>query len=333
MSARPLTMHARRLAFLAAVLAACAGDVPPESASAQCVGGCPAGLRCYSPTRECVFAGVAQCAAACASYEQCSARAPTPTCFAQVCSLPARPPTPLLKVVALALIPSASACDLDGDGDGDARLSEITQGYAELPRALDDGVAADRITAFVRRAEGRLEVLFGTLAPESLRCNPASPTAGCRYTVTRESYDRGARLGPCPAWLTLGDATLTNGALRAGAANTHVGIAVPIGTRQLLLQLHGVRADGTLTTVQGADATLSLRLCGAVPRSELIAALDGLPADTLAPVGGLSGARNLLSLALRPDIDGDGDGVAESVSLALRLTAVRADTTGWSPAP
>ena len=29
----------------------------------------------------------------------------------------------------------------------------------------------------------------------------------------------------------------------------------------------------------------------------------------------------------------DGDGVAESVSLALRLTAGRADTTGWSPAP
>ena len=78
-----------------------------------------------------------------------------PTCFAQVCSLPPRPPTPLLKVVALALIPSASACDLDGDGDGDARLSELAQSYAELPRALDDGGAADRIKAFVRRAEGR----------------------------------------------------------------------------------------------------------------------------------------------------------------------------------
>ena len=60
-------------------------------------------------------------------------------------------------------------------------------------------------------------------------------------------------------------------------------------------------------------------------------ALEGLPIDALEPVGGREGARSLLDVWLRADIDGDGDGERESVSFALALSAVRADATTWSP--
>ena len=314
----------------AAAVEACAPEAAPMAR--HCGGGCPEGLRCYAPTEECVAEGVASCTPACASYEQCSARAETPTCFAQICTLPPRPASPTLKVVALAILPAAEACDLDGDGQGDARLSELASGYAELPQALQAAIVQDRITMMLTRGPEHLDLLFGTLAPESLRCDPSSPTAGCRYTVSRESYDRGARSGPCPAWLSLGDASLVGDAFRAGGAEATAGIAVPIDERQLLLQMFGVRADGTLVTGEaGQDETLALRLCGAVPKAELRAALEGLPPDALDPVGGLEGARNLLDVLLRADVDGDGDGVRESVSFALALSAVRADVTGWSP--
>ncbi len=318
--------------LVAAFVAAC-GAPEPAPVSRYCGGGCPDGLRCYAPTDECVFAGVGTCARACASYEQCSARASVPTCYAQVCALPPAPPTPALKVVALEVLDADAACDLDGDGEGDAALASVTRAYAELPQALADAIGADRITVFVDRTATRLDLLFGTLAPDSLRCDPASPVGACRYTITRDSYDRGARSGPCPAWLSLGDATVDGDAVAAGGAGTNAGIAVPIDGRQLLLQMYGVRADGMRTTDAAGDAALALRVCGAVPEAELLAALEGLPPDTLEPVGGLATARRLLDLALRPDVDGDGDGVPESLSFALRATAVRATTAGWSSEP
>jgi hypothetical protein len=329
-SARAALRVRLAIASLSTLGAGC-GPAPAPPRPPPCASPCPEGLRCYAPTGECVLSTVASCATPCATYEQCSARAAEPTCFAQVCTLPPRPPSPLLKVVALSLVPEREACDLDGDGEGDARLSDVVEGYAELPQAIDAAIASDRITILLHRSSDRLAWLFGTLAPDSLRCSPASPTAGCRYTISRESYDRGARSGPCPAWLALGDARVEGTTLRAGGERSDVGIAVPIGAQQFLLQMYGVRADGPLETDGATDRAASLRVCGSVPRSELLAALEGLPADALTSVGGLAGARRLLMLLVRPDIDGDRDGVRESVSFALRLTAVSAATTGYSP--
>ena len=324
---------ARALRLALALAPASCGDSPASaSASASaCAAPCGSDQRCYAPTGECVLRGVVSCEPRCASYEQCSARAARATCFAQVCALPPRPATTLWKVVGLSLLPQAEGCDLTGDGRADARLSELTRGYAELPEALRGAIAADRITVFLHPHDARLDLLFGTLAPESRRCDPSDAQAGCRYTVTRESYDRGARSGPCPAWLSLGEASTRDAQLRAGGPTSDVGIAVPIGARQFLMQLHRVQLDGaTVSDAQGV-ASATLRLCGAVPRQDLLTALEGLPDDALAPVGGLAAARNLLGIALRADIDRDSDGDAESVSFALQLRAVRAAVTGWSP--
>jgi hypothetical protein len=321
----------RGAAMLAWSLLAIACGDPAPPASRFCPEGCNEGLRCYAPTEECVAEGVVSCDPACASYEQCSARAPEATCFAQVCSLPPAPPTPLLKVVSLSILSDAEACDVDGDGTGDGELDALVGAYAELPQALADAIAADRITVFVARDAERVDLLFGTLDPGSLRCDPSSPTAGCRYTITRESYDRGARSGPCPAWLSLPDARLVEGALSAGGEGINTGISVPIEAQQFLLQAYGVRIDGTLREEGGRTTGGTLRICGALPERELLAALEGLPADTLEPVGGLDGARSLLAAILRADIDADGDGSRDSVSFALGAELVTADTTGWSP--
>jgi hypothetical protein len=318
------------LALASLALASC-GAPPAPATPAYCPEGCAEGLHCYAPTEECVLDGVGTCEPSCASYEQCSVRAPEPTCFAQICTLPPAPPTPLLKVFSLALLPAAEGCDLDADGEGDAELTALQEVYADLPQALTNAIAADRITVFLSREAERLDLLFGTLAPESLRCDPSNATAGCRYTITRESYDRGARSGPCPAWLSLDGASLDGSAYTAGGPDTNAGISVPIEAQQFLLQAYGLRADGALTQVEGADSAMTLRLCGALPKAELSAALEGLPADSLAPVGGLESARSLLDLILDEDIDGDRDGTPESVSFALEARAVRADTVGWSP--
>jgi hypothetical protein len=316
--------------FFFGILTSCGATEPPRE-SRYCDSGCPEGLRCYAPTNECVFEGVGTCESPCASYEQCSARADAPTCYAQICSLPPAPPTPALKVIGLEVLGDAGGCDLDGDGTGDAELASVTNVYDALPEALADAIGADRITMFVNRPGGRLELLFGTLAPDSLRCDPASPVGACRYTITKDGYDRGARSGPCPAWLTLPDEVVEEARVTAGGAVTNTGISVPVEGQQLLLQMYGVRADGTLSTDASGDAALEMRFCGAVPEAELVAALEGLPPDTLEPVGGLATARRLLALALNPDIDGDGDGVRESLSFALRVQAIRATTVGWSP--
>lgn len=321
------------LTSLAVVLVLLPGCDPNQAPppSGFCPQTCAEGLRCYAPTRECVTTTATSCDRACEAWEQCSARAVVPTCYAQVCSLPPAPVTPLLKVVSLEILSDDEACDLDDDGVGDGQLHRLQAAYTALPQVLADSVAADRVTMFLSLEGERVDIVFGTLAPESLRCDPSNPEANCRYTISRESYDRGARLGPCPTWLSMSGAMLSGSSIVAGGATTNTGISVPIGEQHFLLQTYGARLDGELSVEDTQPESSTVRLCGAVPQAELLEALAGLPADTLEPVGGLANAQRLLATVLRPDIDADSDGTRDSVSFAFRFRAVRAETTGWSP--
>jgi hypothetical protein len=101
------------------------------------------------------------------------------------------------------------------------------------------------------------------------------------------------------------------------------------------LQLLGARLDATVGKAAiegpGLGPKLDGRLCAAVPKADLLLAVDTLPSETIAKFGGSQVVKNVVDGLVEADLDADGDGTADSVSMALEWTAVPARIVGYSP--
>ena len=335
-----------------------AADASPEPACPPC--GDEA--LCRPDRGVCVGAGVVACDPACAPRTVCGLVTPA-ACFLETCRLPGDFPTPVLKLTSLG-IPTDSGCG----GAGLTAFGRLAGRLSLVNTQLAQAVAADRATILVEprdfaapadataTARGSLVWRFGTLAADSLRCDPTAAEALCGYTASRDSWDTATPgTGPCDPWITqqatltpdpqspLG-ATLAGGgrvsaeALADGAARDLLQFAVPTADGgHVLLQVHApileARATRDLTSpnaTAGGLVAVSGRLCGVVPMASLRAALAGLPADLLGQLGGLAMVEDLLAANLTADVDLDGDGVFDGVSAALDFTGTRARLSGLS---
>ncbi len=312
----------------------------------SCPGGCPSGQRCLVSTGQCVTAGLVTCSPPCGSAMQCSALFPSPTCVFGRCGRPAFPgpgfPGGVSKVIALSVLDDASGCDLNGDGRPDNRLSQL-QSFIDVNARLRSQIAADKITILLQPSSGGslatpgtgLSLLFGTLAPASAHCPPDSPDAVCLYNISTLSFDPVTDADTCAAFVTFAESDVTARDLHVEVGPRSVAVALPIDASSWLIQLIGARLSLDVAPGDPVGPGLGLamkgKLCGAVPQADLLAAIDTMPADLIAGVGGADNARRLIKLLLPPDLDGDGDGVSESVSGALGLVAAPARIAGYSP--
>ena len=338
------TLRALALAGVA-VLSACsqAASLVPKSGDAEiaCSRGCPVGQKCHVSADACVFGGIATCAA-CASGFTCSPAFPAPTCVQGACAPRDAFTDGTAKLVSLAIAPRDRGCDLDGDGKPNNRIATLLT-QIDLNGELARAVEADRITVLLepdRAGWGApgdalgVGLWFGTLAPQSRSCAPSDPAALCTYTVSRASYDPSAGAGACPTWLRFPGVARTVDAV-ASTSGSALDFVVPVGGGSWLLQLLRARIDAKIRAAEvsgpGLGPRLDGRLCAAVPKADILLAVDTLPPDTLAKFGGADLVRTALDLNLKADLDIDGDGAADSVSAALEWTAVPARIVGYSP--
>jgi len=152
----------------------------------------------------------------------------------------------------------------------------------------------------------------------------ASETAGCdfqhetcEYDVAQLSFDQS-----CVPYFTFENAQIINGELVAGGTNSLISMVLPLeGGSLLSVTIAWARVRATYTEENGKITSLNAVIGGAIPKSQLEAAISGLDPDSL-PID-KDAALGLLAL-LPADIDLDGDGIKESLSLGMRINTIGA---------
>ena len=166
----------------------------------------------------------------------------------------------------------------------------------------------------------KLAIHQGELAKSNPNCDIQS--GGCAYTADPSLLD----LQTCKPSAAL-DGKLVGSTLTAGGKGTVFPLALPLQDGIFLqLTLYDLQLQAKVT-VQGKTVTsFDGILAGAVPKAQLLAAIDALPDEGL-PLPKAS-IKTLLDSTVETDVDADGDGKKESSSLALKVTGVSATIVG-----
>jgi hypothetical protein len=164
-----------------------------------------------------------------------------------------------------------------------------------------------------------IALFTGELDPGSAGCDITGP--GCGYLVSDSTLDRET----CVATVSL-PATRAGTNVTAGGPGAVFPFEIPLGDSVLTLTLYNVRFEGTITLDGGRISAVQGVLGGAVPKTQLIAAIESLPADAL-PIDPAS-IVGLLNALVQNDIDSDGNGSLDAASIGLVLSGVAADLTG-----
>ena len=320
---------------------------PDDGGVRPCERGCPTGQQCHYADGTCIHAGIATCSD-CADGLVCSPAYPTPTCVKGTCEAQSAFSPGAVKIVRLAVASLERGCDLDGDGDPDNQLADI-QKQIDLSSELQAAIDTDRATVLLEPSDASwgaitlgggadpysIALWFGTLGPDSLACSPSALDAFCTYTVARASYDPATLEPTCAPWLEFDDVRSKGAALASPSPGPALDMVIPLDGGRWLLQLLGARLEATafdaLVEAEGLAPRLEGRLCAAVPKVDLLLAVDTLPPETIAKFGGKDVVRDYVDAALDADLDASGDGEADSVSMALEWTAIPARIVGYSP--
>lgn len=169
------------------------------------------------------------------------------------------------------------------------------------------------------RSPFALSLFPSELAPDSESCDFV--TSECNYLVGASTLDPGT----CQPLITL-PATRAGNRITAGGTGTIFPLDIPFGDGTLSLVLYSVRFEGTVTVAGGRVTALDGILGGAVPKEQLLAAINAIPEESL-PLPKPT-IVNLLNALVSNDIDTNGDGVLDAASIGIRLQAVSAVIVG-----
>lgn len=159
----------------------------------------------------------------------------------------------------------------------------------------------------------------GELAPGSESCDLTTDI--CDYLVSRSGFDDET----CAPQVTL-PATRSGSTIVAGGPGTLFPFDVPLGDSTLTITLYDVRFEGTVTIDGDSVTSMQGIIGGAVPRAQLIAALESLDPDSL-PLDP-SSIISLLEILVRDDIDTDGDGNPDAASIGIPVAGIGANVVG-----
>lgn len=185
----------------------------------------------------------------------------------------------------------------------------VTEGSVMLVLEVDD----------VSLNPFEIAIFQSSLAPSNPDCDHTSEV--CDYVVDRATLDPET----CEPLVTLA-ATRAGDFVSAGGPGTVFPFAIPLGDAMLAITLYDVRFEGDITMVGDEITGLTGVIGGAVPRSDLIAALEALPADAL-PLDPAS-IISLLEILVADDVDTDGDGVPDAASIGLPIVGIGAEVVG-----
>lgn len=193
---------------------------------------------------------------------------------------------------------------------------------------LDTAVAAGSLMLVLEYKDfkqGPIQVALyqAELSPDNASCDHQKQT--CAYLVSSSLLDPVT----CAPVVSL-PGNLAGNALKAGGPGTNFPFSLPIqGGVNLDITIYGARLQGTVTLTGGKVAAVDAILAGAVPKQDLLTAIDALPEEGLPlPKDSLKG---LLDLLVVNDVDSNGDGTKDAASIALKLKGIPAVLAGTKP--
>ncbi len=160
----------------------------------------------------------------------------------------------------------------------------------------------------------------GKLDPTNAGCDITK--GGCKYTADPSLID----LQTCKPKAALAG-KVVGSTITAGGKGTVFPLSLPLQAGIFLeLTLYDLQLQGTISVTGKTVATFDGILAGAVPKAQLLKAIDALPDEGL-PLP-KSSIKTLLDSTVETDIDADGDGTKESSSISLKVVGVSGILTG-----
>jgi hypothetical protein len=218
-----------------------------------------------------------------------------------------------------------ATCSPSGDcRDGIDNALSVLAGFANAP--LADAIVEGSISLLldfdnIQRNPFNAAVYTADINVTEPPCVPADGT--CTYSVSRSSFDTECR----PVIGLPGNRSGTQ--IAAGGDNSLFQLDIPFGdTGSLSLTLYRVRFEGSITLDGSSVTTLTGIIGGAVRKTDLLAAINAIPDESL-PID-RAGIVSLLNLVVQNDIDTDNNGSLDAASIGLVVSGRRATVTGIS---
>ncbi len=150
----------------------------------------------------------------------------------------------------------------------------------------------------------------------------------CSYRVREDSYDE-----LCSPPVVFDDVTVDeSGAFRTGQTGADISLNIPIFGASVSLPVRRARLEGEIEWgVDGRILEMSGLLVGGIPKSDLYAALEGIPEEELLAGSGLTKQviLDVIEAAVTNDLDLDGDGEYEAASFGAIVGAHPGIVVGW----
>lgn len=222
------------------------------------------------------------------------------------------------------LDPTTCAPSSGCEGGYDNTLG-ILAGFANDPIA--EAVEAGGLTlvaTFDTAAAGpvRVSIFQAERAPTNASCDVQAQT--CDWLVDRAFLDPET----CEAIAALAG-TRTGGRIVAGGPSSTLPFSIPLSaTASLQVTVVNVRLELDVTVTGGQVSAAQGVLGGAVPKSQLLAAVAALPDGSLPPPLTKETVTGLIDTLVQNDIDSDGDGVKDAASIGIVLVARDANVVG-----
>ncbi|MBM4342223.1 MAG: hypothetical protein FJ100_02465 [Deltaproteobacteria bacterium] len=317
---------------------AVAGDATATTdAKTPCGGPCKADETCDTATDKCVAKPKVGCDPACKAGEYCDLA--EKKCKTQTCKFPEKWGPTVQKVSMLKLPAGSVGCDLDGDGKPNNALSAalaafLTQANGPLEKSVKDGTIVIAMESSNYKNDGTefgLNMLIGDVEESNKTCDLVSATANCKYTVKPDSYDPKATTPACPPVISFPNMKNKDGQLSGGGPKQIFQFTLPITTFALTLKITQAQLQGEVAGTATWDNTKKGLICGALAKKDIEEAIDAVPDEQFASLGGKGVIKGMIGSMLKTDIDADGDGFKESASVAIQWESVKGQVTGLTP--
>ncbi len=167
-----------------------------------------------------------------------------------------------------------------------------------------------------------LALYTAQLDPANADCDTTSAT--CDYLADSSMIDQDT----CTALVQL-PGTVTGSHVEAGGQDTIFPFTIPMSEGvNLEIVLYAVQLEATVTRTDGQVTAFDGVLGGAVPKDQLLSALQALPPGSL-PVD--VSLVELLLNSIDDDVDTNGDGVYDALSIGIKLSGIDGNLVGVAP--
>jgi len=194
----------------------------------------------------------------------------------------------------------------------------------EMNTELEDGhiiILAEFVNPDYEGKPFVLNLYWGDTTVDKGECN--FQTSVCNYLVDPLSF----KLEGCQAVVSLDNATIKNGKLKAGGKKFVMSSFIDLAEVPFQISLHMLHLEGDIPGAEVNDLTISNGvLAGAIPKDSIIDAIEQTPEEDLGVPKDM--VLQLLNELLVNDMDSNDDGVNDALSAGFKFTTIQGHIVG-----